>query len=229
MGTLLRFAPSNHSNDLIFDFFLLQAKFWVLDTQGSTICICMTIEQLFFELLQVAIGTRICLSRTPCADEWGELYAMAKKQSLVGVCFAGVQRLQTQRQEPPEMLYLTWMGMAAKIQQRNELMDRYSSDVCKYFEEESVPCVILKGQGIATLYGNLKGLRQSGDIDVWLAGGRKKVYDLARKQFGMLSGVTFYHIHYPLYDDPEIEAHIWPSCMASPFKNICLKQFSSNT
>ena len=63
----------------------------------------------FFELIQVAIGTRICLSQTPSADEWGELYAMAKKQSLVGVCFAGVQRLQQQRQEPPEMLYLTWM------------------------------------------------------------------------------------------------------------------------
>ena len=39
----------------------------------------MTTEQLFFELIQVAIGTRICLSHTPSVDEWGELYAMAKK------------------------------------------------------------------------------------------------------------------------------------------------------
>lgn len=75
-------------------------------------------DNLFFELIQVAIGTRICLSHTPSADEWDELYTMAKKQSLVGVCFAGVQRLQQQRQEPPEMLYLTWLGMAAKIQQK---------------------------------------------------------------------------------------------------------------
>ena len=72
----------------------------------------MTKERLFFELIQVAIGTRICLSHTPRADEWGELYAMAKKQSLVGVCFAGVQRLQKQQQAPTstgsaqaEMLY----------------------------------------------------------------------------------------------------------------------------
>lgn len=31
------------------------------------------IEQLFFGLIQVAIGTRSCLSHTPSADERGEL------------------------------------------------------------------------------------------------------------------------------------------------------------
>ena len=76
-------------------------------------------NQLFYELIQVALGTRICLSRTPNETEWVKLYSMAKKQSLVGVCFAGVKKLQTQRQDPPEMLYLTWLSMAAKIQQKN--------------------------------------------------------------------------------------------------------------
>ena len=72
----------------------------------------MNTEKLFFDLIRVSIGQQVCLSHTPSADEWGELYAMAKKQSLVGVCFAGVHRLVGQQQEPPEMLYLTWMGMA---------------------------------------------------------------------------------------------------------------------
>ena len=49
------------------------------------------------------------------AEEWKRLYDMAKKQSLVGVCFAGVQRLVDSEKEDycgkPEMLYLTWMGM----------------------------------------------------------------------------------------------------------------------
>ena len=85
------------------------------------------INNLFFELIQVAIGTRNCLSHTPIhstssgqvLDEWGELYAMAKKQSLVGICFAGVQRLKpSETLELSEPLRLHWMGMVAKIQQR---------------------------------------------------------------------------------------------------------------
>lgn len=40
-------------------------------------------DKLFFELIRVAIGNQVCLSHTPSADEWGELYAMAKKQPIV--------------------------------------------------------------------------------------------------------------------------------------------------
>ena len=73
------------------------------------------IEQLFFQLIRVAIGTQDTLSRAPSAQEWKLLYDMAKKQSLVGICFAGVQRLVDSEKEDycgmPEMLYLTWMGM----------------------------------------------------------------------------------------------------------------------
>ena len=53
----------------------------------------MTINEQFFDLIRVALGRKVCLSHSPSACEWGELYAMAKKQSLVGVCFAGVQKL----------------------------------------------------------------------------------------------------------------------------------------
>ena len=64
----------------------------------------MNIEQLFFELLRVSIGMSGCLSKTPTNEEWKALYDMAKKQTLVGVCFACVQKLVEQRQELEEML-----------------------------------------------------------------------------------------------------------------------------
>ena len=78
------------------------------------------IETLFFELIRVAIGTQDSLSHTPSQKEWKALYDMAKKQSLVGVCFAALQKLGADADEGfarigiSEMLYLTWMGMTAK-------------------------------------------------------------------------------------------------------------------
>ena len=35
-----------------------------------------------FREFQVSIGNRVCLSRTPSKAEWGELYAMAKKENF---------------------------------------------------------------------------------------------------------------------------------------------------
>ena len=133
------------------------------------------INQLFFELIQVAIGTRICLSHMPTSDEWGELYAMAKKQSLVGVCFAGVQNLGANADDGysvigiPEMLYLTWMGMGAKIQQRNEVINIQCRELSDKLEADGLEHCIMKGQQIGCYYGELAALRQSGDIDVWEA------------------------------------------------------------
>ena len=64
------------------------------------------INKLFFELIRVALGNADSLSLKPSDKEWRLLYDMAKKQSLVGICFAAVQRLP-EDERPPEMLYLT--------------------------------------------------------------------------------------------------------------------------
>ena len=151
-------------------------------------------NNLFFELIRVSIATQNSLSRKPSAEEWQSLYAMAKMQSLVGLCFAGVQKLVNCENEGycgmPEMLYFTWMGMAAKIQQRNELMDDKTKESLSFFREKGFPCQVLKGQGIASLYGDLRNLRQSGDIDVWLNGNRDSVYQLSLESFGNTLNIT---------------------------------------
>lgn len=191
------------------------------------------INKLFFELIQVAIGTRICLSHTPSADEWGKLYAMAKKQSLVGVCFVGVRKLVEQRQELPEMLYFTWLGMAAKIQQRNEVVNRQCVELQKRLSADGFRSYIMKGQYVATLYGeHLAALRQSGDIDVYLEGGLDKVLAYART-FGEVKKVNELEMSVPVYEDPstnsgqvtEVEFHYRPFIMRNPFKNAKLQKF----
>ena len=182
------------------------------------------INKLFFELIRVALGNADSLSHKPSDKEWKQLYDSAKKQSLVGICFAAVQRLP-EDERPPEMLYLTWMGMAAKILQRNEVMNASTKKALELFRKDGFECSVLKGQAIAKLYGNLAGLRQSGDIDLWVQGGRKKLYDYSLKTFGKLEGLTYHHIHFPIWDDEEIEAHTWPSFLSSPIRNKRLQEF----
>ena len=115
----------------------------------------------------MALGTQIHLSRALTQREWGMVYDMAKKQSMIGVCFAGVQRLP-ESERPQEMLYLTWMGMAAKIQQKNAIADTECKELWQLIGGEGFPCVVFKGQSFATEYGRLSGLRQVGDIDLWI-------------------------------------------------------------
>lgn len=182
------------------------------------------IEQLFFELIRIALGNSEELSHKPTDNEWKQLYDMAKKQSLVGICFAAVQRLP-EDMRPPEMLYLTWMGMAAKIQQRNEVMNGYTKKALELFRKDGFECSVLKGQGIAKLYGSLSALRQSGDIDLWVYGSRMKLYDYSLKTFGKIEGLTYHHIHFPIWDDVEVETHVWPSFLSSPIHNRRLQEF----
>lgn len=182
-------------------------------------------ERLFFDLIQVSIGCQNCLSRTPNEAEWGELYSLAKKQSLVGVCFAGVQRLVTQQQEPPEMLYLTWMGMAAKIQQRNDVVNRQCAELQAKFAADGLRSCILKGQGVAQVYSeSLRGLRQSGDIDIWVPGGMQKTMAYVKAKFGDVS-YDYINAHLPVYSDTEVELHWRVSQMFNLFKNHRLQKW----
>lgn len=149
---------------------------------------------------------------------------MAKKQSLVGVCFAGVQRLQQQRQEPPEMLYLTWMGMAAKIQQRNEVVNRQCGELQAKLSADGLRSCVLKGQGVASLYkissfnefqvsSDLSLLRQSGDIDVWVQ--NKSIPELVEyvKGSGLRYKATAAHVECRMFDSTDVELHAEPAFM----------------
>lgn len=181
-------------------------------------------NKLFYELIQVAIGTRVCLSHTPSVSEWHTLYDMALKQSLVGICFAGVRWLQKHQQCLPEMLYLKWLGMAAKIQQRNEMVNRQCVELTNSFCEGGFDVVVLKGQSAARRYGQLAMLRQPGDIDAWLTGDRFRIKDYIAKHY-QVGEVIYNHAHVSVFKDTEVEVHFTPSWLYSPFRNRYLQKW----
>lgn len=125
-------------------------------------------NKLFFELVRVAIGNGDGLSHIPTVEEWKKLYAMAKKQSLVGVCFAGVQKLHS-NQSPltsniSEVIYLQWMCMAANLQQQSEKHQDLIGKVSVTLELNGIDAIFMKGLVCASRYPDPM-LRQCGDID----------------------------------------------------------------
>lgn len=192
----------------------------------------LSINNLFFELIRVAIGTQDSLSRLPSEREWGELYKAAKKQSLVGVCFAALQRLGADADEGfarigmSEMLYLTWMGMTAQIQKKNETVNQQCAELQAKLYADGYRSYIMKGQANASLYQicDLSDMRQSGDIDVYIEGGLEKVLACAEK-YGGASGVNELEMHVKVFEDTEVEFHYRPFIMRNPWKNKRLQTF----
>ena len=190
------------------------------------------VESLFFELLRVAIGTQNCLSRCPSQKEWKALYDMAKKQSLVGVCFAGLKRLEADADQRlkrigmSETLYLTWLGISAKIQQRNELVNKLCLELQTKFSKDGFRSCILKGQGIAILYEkHLHGLRQSGDIDIYVDCGRKKALQYLRS-IGIIGfDWDFVHTRPNFSEEIEVELHYRVSVFRNLWTNYRLQKF----
>ncbi|MBQ7451490.1 MAG: hypothetical protein IJV60_02935, partial [Prevotella sp.] len=65
-------------------------------------------------MLQVAIGNRDSLSTAPTANEWEQLYVIAKEQALTGIAFAALERLP-QEQLPPPRRIRQWAVKADRI------------------------------------------------------------------------------------------------------------------
>lgn len=199
------------------------------------------IKNLFFELIRVAIGTQETLSRPPSKTEWTALYDMAKKQALLGICFAGLQKLYNSVNQEPrtknpqsepthnpepitqnldEVQYLTWMGMAAKIQQRNEVVNRQCAELQAKLSADGMRSCVLKGQGIARLYSeNLRLLRQSGDIDMLVDCDFVRAASFAKSSTDITVKWAYKDISLPIFQDTEVELHIKPGLMFNPFHN----------
>ena len=190
----------------------------------------MQTENLFYQLIRIAIGTQACLSLQPSAKDWAVLYDMAQKQSLVGVCFAGVQRICNSDAGDycgmNKLQYFTWMGMAAMIQQRNQVQKEQCVKLVERLKSKGYRSCILKGQGTALLYGDLSTLRQSGDIDVWvmpedvrtIRESRTRIDELVHGMFPDEKG-AFVHIGFPVFSDTEVEMHYVPTMDGCPWVN----------
>lgn len=193
------------------------------------------IIELFFSLIRCGIGKENALPRIPTPQEWDELFNLAKKQTLAGIAFAGIERLPKE-QHPPQEILLPWFSMSETIRQKNIEMNKKSIAVSRKFKEEGFKNCILKGQGIAQLYPD-PSLRTPGDIDIWLDGKDKDIIEYVKKYLPD-SHPTYHHVDFPIAKGLDIEIHYRPTWMYSPnvnkrlqahFTACAQEQFSNKT
>ena len=209
---------------------------------------------LFFELIQVAMGNRRVLSRIPSVDEWTEIYETAKKQALMGLSFAGVERLsqavgseETQAESghtpseegggqlPPPRMIRQWAVKADRIRELNARLDEECVKVSRFFEDNGFDAVILKGQANCAYYPErLQGLRTAGDIDVWVApsessGGKADCPVRTVIEFCLSKAkgkYLFYHnMDFPMLKNTVVEVHYRPTWLFCPWRNARLQKW----
>lgn len=172
-------------------------------------------QKIFFDFLRFCIGSAKEIPDTLKEADWKELYAIAKKQALLGVLFYGIQRLPKEL-APEQKLLMQWMVMAEQIRKQNIRQFQDSVKVCKNFENKGFANCILKGQGNALLYPD-PYMRTPGDIDIYLSGGRRKIMKYV-DQVCPNQVMRYHHVDFPVMKTA-IEVHFTPSYMFYPIHN----------
>lgn len=181
------------------------------------------LESTFLQLVQIAIGRRENLDRTPGDDDWKTVLALARKQSMVGVCCRGMMMLPAG--ERPNVEVKVKMGyLADAIRDKNRIQQEQIAQIVNEFAGLGLEGCLLKGQVMAARYPD-PGMRNPGDIDLWVKGGCRHVLKLVKGRW-QLDKVFYHHtgIH-PFDDKTEVEVHFTPSWMNDLFANRMLQKY----
>lgn len=165
-------------------------------------------QRIFFEFLRFCIGTVQEVPSSLQGADWRVLYAMARKQCLVGVLFDGIKRLPADVGMDKGLLF-QWMAQNQTLRKANARLDKAAVEVAEWFGRKGFRTCVLKGQGNALLYP--PGMeRTPGDIDLWVDGGDRKVVSFVRS-LSPDEKVCYHHIGFPEYNGVEVEVHFRPS------------------
>lgn len=185
----------------------------------------MIMNNLFYELVQLSLGTRKEFSSLPTESEWISMLEEADRQCIVGFTFQGVERAVkiyggiSNANLNPDIVG-SWYNYEQKVEEANRDLNNKSAWLQKWFDKQGMHSCILKGQGNALLYPNPLS-RHSGDIDIWVwkkdlpndgENNRLQIIDWVRKRSTSNDlEVCYHHIQLEPLDDVEVEAHFWPS------------------
>lgn len=189
-------------------------------------------SSLYLDFLQYSIDSAPFEAEYFSSVDWQGLYDFAKKHSLQGVLFTGVERISKEIDIPRDIIF-SWLGDSVSIKQRNRILNQEALILSKQLENDGFYCCILKGQGVAMLYPD-PYVRTGGDIDVWMIpkdgkNARKSIVNYLERD-GQKTGLCYLHATLPPKNNVAVEYHFYPSFSYSPFLNKKLQDyFNKNT
>ena len=179
--------------------------------------------QIFFDFLRFCIGSADEIHSSLKEADWKELYAIAKKQCLVGVLFDGIKKLPAEQVGMEKELLLQWMAESQMLEKANVRLNDAAIQVSEWFRKKGFRTCILKGQGNALMYPNPYS-RTPGDIDIWVEGGDKWVISFVRS-ISPHEKACYHHIEFPSYKGVEVEVHYRPSFLLCFWHNRKLQKY----
>ncbi|RHG34097.1 hypothetical protein DW262_07090 [Segatella copri] len=179
--------------------------------------------QIFFDFLKFCIGSAKKIPDSLKEVDWKELYAIAKKQCLVGVLFDGIKKLPAEYVGMEKEQLLQWMAESQMLEKANVRLNDAAIHVSEWFRKEGFRTCILKGQGNALMYPNSYS-RTPGDIDIWVEGGDKRVISFVRS-ISPHEKACYHHIEFPSYKGVEVEVHYRPSFLLCFWHNRKLQKY----
>ena len=180
-------------------------------------------QKIFFDFLRFCIGPTKEIPSSLKEADWKELYAIAKKQALLGVLFHGIKKLPAEYVGIEKELLLRWMAESQMLEKTNVRLNDAAIQVSEWFRKKRFRTCILKGQGNALMYPNPYS-RTPGDIDIWVEGGDERVISFVRS-ISPHEKACYHHIEFPSYKGVEVEVHYRPSFLQCFWHNRKLQKY----
>ena len=182
-----------------------------------------------FLFLKYCLGNKVVMNNVVVDINWQQLYTFASKQSLLGFCFDGIERLgkeyseELKRNPIERELLMTWMGATQQIHWQNMKVNMVASNLYSMLRGDGLRCCILKGQGNTLMYPNVYS-RNPGDIDVWVNASREQITEYAKKHFEIEDDIRYHHLETSL-DGVPVELHFFPGIMNNSIYNARLQKW----
>lgn len=190
--------------------------------------------RVYFDFLKYCLGNEVDMREAVVKMNWRQLFAFAKKQTILGVCLDGVERLGDEypeeiKRNPIKLnLLQAWLAKGIQIRKLNVRGNAVAAKLYAQLREAGLRCCVLKGQGNALMYPNPYA-RTPGDVDMWVNASREQIIDYAKKHFEIGDDIRYHHLETTL-DGILVELHFFPCIMNNPMYNRRLQAwFKRNT